>query len=126
MKQMFTMRLVLTLILGMAASMAIAGGRYADPPRNLVEVSKLTTQALEALNQGNKDNALTAAKEARKLAVESYKDKSTMPMQNGSSRLKAAVTALEGGNLEAAKTPLEETHKLMLDEIEYYKKEGKL
>ena len=122
---------VFTRVLGflvacIVTNISFAGGRYADPPNGLVEVSKLSQQALDAAKQGNKDAALSAANEARKVAISSYKEKSTMPMQNGSSRLKAAVISLEGGNTAEAVAPLEETVKIMNEEIDFYKKEGKL
>ena len=126
MKTTITTPILGFLFASMVTTASFAGGRYADPPTGLVEVSKLTQQALDAAKQGNKDAALASANEARKVAVASYKEKSTMPMQNGSSRLKAAVASLEGGNTAEAVTPLEETVKIMNDEIDFYKKEGKL
>lgn len=121
------MRIILALFLSLSAGVSIAGGRYADPPPNLVEVQKASQSALDAAKQGNKDAALDSAKQARKLAVASYKEKSTMPMQNSSSRLKAVIADLEnGGQPTTAVTTLEEVVKLINDEVEYYKKEGNL
>lgn len=121
------MRVILSLFLSLIAGVSIAGGRYADPPPNLVEVQKAIQSALDAAKQGNKDAALDSAKQARKLAVASYKEKSTMPMQNSSSRLKAVIADLElGGQPTTAVTTLEEVVKLINEEVEYYRKEGKL
>lgn len=116
----------LAILLSLVCSTGFAGGRYADPPPNLVEVQKNAKQALDALTQGNKEAALAAAQLARKLAAESYKEKSTMPMQNSSSRLKKAIASIQEGKPDEAKSPLEETVKLMSEEIDFYTKEGKL
>ncbi|CAI8735063.1 hypothetical protein [Methylocaldum szegediense] len=122
-----TIKTILALILSLSSGVSFAGGRYADPPPNLLEVQKATQSALDAAKQGNKDAALDSAKLARKLAVASYKEKSTMPMQNSSSRLKAVIAELEnGGQTTAAVNSLEEVVKLINEEVEYYKKEGKL
>ncbi|WP_348759255.1 hypothetical protein [Candidatus Methylocalor cossyra] len=93
---------------------------------HLVEVQKLSQQALEAAKQGNKDAALESAKQGRKLAVQSYKEKSTMPMQVASSSLKGAIGSLESGNLPDAMTQLEHALNKLNEEVDYYKKEGKL
>jgi hypothetical protein len=114
------------LLLTAFSGLGFAGGRYADPPPGLVEVHKTSTEALEAARANDKDAALAKANEARKLAIDSYKTKSTMPMQNSSSRLKAAVAAIQGGKVADAVGPLEETVNLLTEEISFYKKEGKL
>lgn len=117
----------LVLFLSLIASVSFAGGRYADPPPNLVEVQKASQMALDAAKQGNQEATLENTKKARKLAVDSYKEKSTMPMQNSSSRLKTIIADLEGGKPCAESIPLlEEVVKLMNDEVDFYKKEGKL
>jgi hypothetical protein len=127
MRGISTIRIVLAMFLSISAGIGFAGGRYADPPPNLVEVQKASQSALDAAKLGNKDAALDSAKLARKLAVASYKEKSTMPMQNSSSRLKAVIADLEGGAQSTAAIPsLEEVVKLINDEVEYYRKEGKL
>jgi len=126
MKLANVMRIVGILMLSVLTATAYAGGRYADPPLNLVEVQKAATQALEAAKQGNKEAALSAAELGRKLAITSFKEKSTMPMQIGSSRLKAVVASLEAGNVPETIAPLEEVVKVFYDEVEYYKKEGKI
>ncbi|BBA32446.1 uncharacterized protein sS8_0480 [Methylocaldum marinum] len=127
MRGLSIIQIAFALLLSLSANIGVAGGRYADPPPNLVEVQKASQSALDAAKQGNKDSALDSAKQARKLAVASYKEKSTMPMQNSSSRLKAVISDLEnGGEPTTAVATLEEVVKLINDEVEYYKKEGKL
>ncbi|AAU91593.1 hypothetical protein [Methylococcus capsulatus] len=119
-------RVLLASFLGLATGVSFAGGRYADPPPNLVEVFNASKAALEAAKQSNKDLCLENAKKARKLAIDSYKEKSTMPMQLSSSRLKSVINSLEAGQVTEAVAPLEEVVKEVGDEVEYYKKEGKL
>lgn len=119
-------RILFASFLGLASGLSFAGGRYADPPPNLVEVLTTSKAALDAAKQSNKDLCLENAKKARKLAVDSYKEKSTMPMQLSSSRLKAAIGSLEAGQMAEAIPPLEEVVKEVGEEVEYYKKEGKL
>lgn len=114
------------LLLNLVAGVAFAGGRYEDPPMNLVEVQKFSQQALDALKAGNKDAALDSAKQGRKLAVESYKEKSTMPMQVASGSLKSAIASLEGGNLPEATTEVEHALAKLNEEVDYYKKSGKI
>jgi DNA-binding FadR family transcriptional regulator len=110
----------------LVANTVFAGGRYEDPPLNLVEVHKFSQQALEAIKQGDKDTALSAAKQGRKLAVESYKEKSTMPMQVSSGSLKEAIAALEANNMADASGKVEHALQKLGEEIDYYKKEGKI
>lgn len=119
-------RAFLFLVLSGVASVGFSGGRYADPPIGLVEVAQFNDKALEAAKAGNKDVALENAKQARKIARDSFKEKSTMPMQKAGITLKAALEALEGGNVAEAIPQLEDCKKTMDAEIEYYKKEGKL
>jgi hypothetical protein len=109
------------LLLSLFTSISFAGGRYADPPPNLVEVHKASTEALQAAKAGNKDAALSAATQARKLCIDSYKTKSTMPMQGSSGRLKHAIAALEGDKTDEAVKPLEETVNLLQEELTFYK-----
>ncbi len=119
-------RILWVLFLSLIVGTAFAGGRYEDPPMNLVEVQKLSQQSLDALKSGNKDAALESAKQGRKLAVESYKEKSTMPMQVASGSLKGAIASLEAGNLPEATTQVEHALGKLNEEIDYYKKEGKI
>lgn len=120
------MRAVLAVLLASLATVSFAGGRYADPPDGLVEVTQLTEKALDAAKAGNKEAALENAKQARKIARDSFKEKSTMPMQKAGITLKAALESLEAGNVAEAIPPLEECKTAMNAEIEYYKSEGKL
>jgi hypothetical protein len=120
------MRVVWILFFGAIANASFAGGRYEDPPANLVEVVNLNQEALEAAKQGTKDAALESAKQGRKLAVESYKDKSTMPMRVSSSSLKGAIASLEAGNLPEAIPQGEHAMGRLGTEVDYYKKEGKI
>lgn len=122
-----TVRLLAVLALNLfIGATAFAGGRYEDPPMNLVEVQKFSQQALEALKAGNKDAALDSVKQGRKLAVESYKEKSTMPMQVASGSLKSALNALDTGNMAEATTQVEHALSKLNEEVDYYKKEGKI
>jgi hypothetical protein len=121
-----SVRIWWVLLLNLVVGVAFAGGRYEDPPMNLVEVQKFSQQALDALKAGNKDAALESTKQGRKLAVESYKEKSTMPMQVASGSLKSAIAALEGGNLTEATTEVEHALAKLNEEVDYYKKSGKI
>lgn len=122
-----TVRLLGVLLLNlMVGATAFAGGRYEDPPMNLVEVQKFSQQTLEALKAGNQAAALESAKQGRKLAIESYKEKSTMPMQVASGSLKSAIGALEANNLPEATTQIEHALSKLNEEVDYYKKEGKI
>jgi hypothetical protein len=126
MKASIVFRVLLIMIFGVMANVSFAGGRYADPPMNMAEVYKLSQTALEAAKAGNKDSALESAKQGRKLAVESYKEKSTMPMQVASSSLKEAVALLEAGNTGEAVPKIQHVIEKFQEEIDYYKKEGKM
>ena len=119
-------RALLFLVLSGAANIGFSAGRYADPPDGLVEVAQFNEKALDAAKQGNKDAALENAKQGRKIAYDSFKEKSTMPMQKASTNLKAAIASLEAGNTGEAATTLAEVKTVLDKEIEYYKGEGKL
>jgi hypothetical protein len=121
-----SLKLIWVLLLTALVNVSFAGGRYADPPMNLMEVYKFAQQALEAAKAGNKDGALEASIQGRKLAVASFKEKSTMPMQVAAGSLKEAITALDAGKVDGAVPPLEHAIGKMNEEIDYYKKEGKL
>lgn len=121
-----SLKLIWVLLLTALVNVSFAGGRYADPPMNLMEVHKAATEALEAAKAGNKDGALQAAIQGRKLAVASFKEKSTMPMQVAAGGLKDAIAAIDGGKVDGAVAPLEHTLQKLNEEIDYYKKEGKL
>lgn len=118
-----------TLILAAAclyAGLGMAGGRYEDPPMNLVEVFQASEKALDAAKQGNKDVALENTKVGRKLAIESFKEKSTMPMQVASGSLKGALLSIEDGKLDEAIPQIEHALAKLNEEITYYKGTGKI
>jgi hypothetical protein len=109
-----------------AASVSYAGGRYANPPAGLVDVQQACAAGLEAAQKGDSAAAMENAQKGRKIALASYKELSTMPMEIGSSDMKKALAALDAGNLKDT-IPLFEHCKTKLDEeVAYYKKEGKL
>ena len=119
-------RVLCVVVLGFVTSMGYAGGRYANPPKNIIEVTDACTKGLDAAQKKDIPAALEQAKLGRKFALESYKELSTMPMEIGSSDMKKAIAALEASNLDEA-TPLFEHCKKKLDEeIVYYKGEGKI
>ena len=119
-------RVLCVVVFGLVTSLGYAGGRYANPPKNILEVTDACTKGLEAAQKKDVAAALEQAKIGRKMALESYKELSTMPMEIGSSDMKKAIAALEAGNLDEA-TPLFEHCKKKLDEeIVYYQGEGKI
>lgn len=119
-------RVLCVLALSFVANAGFAGGRYANPPSGLVGTTEACTKGLEAIEKGDTAAALEFAKTGRKVALESYKELSTMPMEIGSSTMKKAIAALEAGNVAEAKENFEHCKKKMLDEIDYYTKEGKM
>jgi hypothetical protein len=119
-------RVLCALLLTFTASVSFAGGRYANPPKGLLETTDACTKGLDAAQKGDTAAALEQAKIGRKISLESYKELSTMPMEIGSSDTKKAIAALEAGNLEEAKTLFTHCKAKMLDEIDYYTKEGKI
>ena len=114
------------LLLALAAGASHAGGRYTNPPDGLVETFDLCTKGLEAAKKGDKDAALQNAKQARKISLNSYKEISTMPMEIASSSMKKALAALDSGDVAASVPEFEHCVTKLTDEIDYYKKEGKL
>jgi len=114
------------LLLGSVASLAFAGGRYTNPPVGLVETQEICTKGLEAAEKGDTAAALEFAKKGRKVALESYKEISTMPMEIGSSTMKKAIIALEEGKVAESVEYFKHCKEKMDGEVEYYKKEGKL
>lgn len=114
------------LLLGSVASVSFAGGRYTNPPVGLVDVQQGCIKALEAAQKGDIPAALEAAKAARKIAIASYKEISTMPMEIGSSTTKKAIAALEASNAADAVAELQHCKEKLDSEVDYYKKEGKL
>lgn len=114
------------LALTFATGTSFAGGRYANPPKGLLETTDACTKGLEAAEKGDAAGAMEQAKIGRKVSLESYKELSTMPMEIGSSDTKKAIAALEANNLEEAKTLFAHCKQKMLDEIDYYTKEGKI
>jgi hypothetical protein len=119
-------RVLCVLALGLAVNVSYAGGRYANPPKGLVETTEACTKGLEAAEKGDTAAALEFAKAGRKVSLESYKELSTMPMEIGSMTTKKAIAALEAGNLAEAKENLAHCKKKLVDEIDYYTKEGKM
>ncbi|MDD5037315.1 MAG: hypothetical protein PHE55_21520 [Methylococcaceae bacterium] len=114
------------LSLSLLASMSFAGGRYANPPVGLLEVTDACTKGLDAAQKKDTAAALEQAKIGRKVALASYKELSTMPMEVGSSDMKKAIAALEAGKVDEAVPLFEHCKNKMQEEIAYYKKEGKL
>lgn len=113
------------LVLGLTGATAFAGGRYANPPMNLLEVQAACGKGLEAAQKGDTAAALEQAKIGRKLALASYKEISTMPMEIGSSTMKKAIALLEAGNCPESVAEFQQCKTKMDEEYEYYKKEGK-
>lgn len=119
-------RVLSVFALSLMAGASFAGGRYANPPVGLKEVTEACAKGLEAAQKGDTAAALEQAKVGRKVALASYKELSTMPMEIGSSDMKKAIAVLEAGNV-AESVPLFEHCKAKMDaEVEYYKKEGKM
>lgn len=114
------------LFLTLMANSSFAGGRYADPPVGMVETLQACVAGLEAAQKGDMAAALEQAKKGRKIALDSYKEKSTMPMEIGSSTMKKAIAALEANNTAEAISNFEHCKIKLSEEVDYYKKEGKL
>ncbi len=114
------------LLFALTANVSQAGGRYTNPPAGLVESFDLCTKGLEAAKAGNKDVALENAKKARKISLDSYKEISTMPMEIASSSMKKALASLDAGDVAGSIPAFEHCTTKLADEIDYYKKEGKL
>jgi hypothetical protein len=108
------------------ADTSMAGGRYANPPTGLVECFNLCSKGLEAAQKGEKDVALENAKQARKISLNSYKEISTMPMEIASSSMKKALASLDADKVAESVPDFEHCVKKLTEEINYYKKEGKL
>lgn len=119
-------RVLCVIALSFAVNVAFAGGRYANPPKGLLETTEACTKGLEALEKNDTAAALEFAKTGRKISLESYKELSTMPMEIGSSTMKKAIAALEANNAAEAKENFEHCKQKMQDEIAYYTKEGKI
>lgn len=126
MKHIDPIRTLVLTALCLFTSVGTAGGRYEDPPMNLVEVFQASEKALDAAKQGNKDAALENTKTGRKLAIESFKEKSTMPMQVASGSLKGALLSIEDGKLDDAIPQIEHAMAKLNEEISYYKGTGKI
>jgi hypothetical protein len=125
MKRMNMTRSFFLFALSLATSISFAGGRYEDPPQNLLEVYSATQKSLEAAKAGNKEAALLNAKDGRKLAVESYKEKSTMPMQVASGSLKGALASMESDKMDEAIPQIEHAMAKLQEEVDYYRNAGK-
>jgi hypothetical protein len=119
-------RVLLVLALSFMASASWAGGRYTNPPVGLAEVSEACNKGLEAAQKGDAAAALEQAKIGRKVALNSYKELSTMPMEIGSANMKKALAALDAGNVADSVQYFTNCKQKMDDEIAYYKKEGKM
>jgi hypothetical protein len=121
-----SLRVLCVIVLSFITSVSFAGGRYTNPPNGLLEVSDACNKGLEAAQKKDTAAALEQAKKGRKIALDSYKEISTMPMEIGSSTMKKAIAALEANNLDEAVANFTHCKQKMDDEIAYYKKEGKL
>lgn len=99
---------LLALVVALFSFQVEAGGRYQNPPENINEVIAEATKAQDFLAQGNLDEALTSTREARRLAKESNKFKTTAPMQRASSKLRMARSAIKKGDSAKATALLEE------------------
>ena len=119
-------RVLCAIVLSFIVSLGYAGGRYTNPPAGLLDVSNACNKGLEAAQKKDTAAALEQAKIARKIAHESQKELSTMPMEISSSTTKKAIVALEAGNLDEAVANLTHCKQKMDDEIAYYKSEGKI
>lgn len=108
------------------SNISFAGGRYEDPPTGLVEVYGLSQQILQSLDAGDNAKALETIKQARKIALDSFKEKSSMPMQIASTGMKEARNAMEANDVAKARQEVQHAYEKLNTEIEYYKKEGKL
>lgn len=113
-------------VLAGVATVSLAGGRYTNPPAGLKETFDFCTKGLEAAKASNKDVALENAKQARKISLDSYKEISTMPMEIASSSMKKALAAIKEDKLADAIPEFEHCTAKLQDEIDYYKKEGKM
>ena len=114
------------LVLGSITAVAFAGGRYTNPPAGLLETQAACSAGLEAAQKGDTAAALEQAKAGRKVALASYKELSTMPMEIGSSTMKKAIVLLEEGKVAESVELFQRCKQKMDEEVEYYKKEGKL
>jgi len=119
-------RVITTLVLVSFAGIVTAGGRYANPPKGMVESHAACVKALDAAQKGEKEVALEQTKIARKISIESYKEISTMPMEVASSTTKRAIVAITADNMDDAIAELKHCKEKLDSEIDYYKKEGKL
>ena len=119
-------RVLCIMALSFVASLGYAGGRYANPPKGIIEVADACGKGLEAAQKKDTAAALEQAKIGRKTALESYKELSTMPMEIGSSDMKKAIAALEAGNMDEATPLFEHCKKKLEEEIVYYQGEGKI
>lgn len=114
------------IVMALMADVSLAGGRYTNPPAGMMETFGFCKAGLEAAQKGDKAAALENAKQARKISIESYKEISTMPMEIASSSMKKALAALEADNIPDSIPAFEHCVKKLSDEVDYYKKEGKL
>ena len=97
-----------------------AGGRYQDPPQFINEVVAKAQEALNAINKEDYETAMSALSEARSLAKESNKMKTTAPMQVASGDLRMAKSALRKNEPDRAKAKLEEVIPYLTKVIESY------
>ncbi len=111
--------LLAVLVAGLSLP-AQAGGRYQDPPEFINEVVAKATDALEAIKKDDYDTAMSALSEARNLAKESNKMKTTAPMQLASGELRMAKAALRKKNTDKAVAHLEKVIPYLNKVIESY------
>ena len=114
------------IFMALMADASMAGGRYTNPPAGLVETYNFCKAGFEAAQKGDKATALENTKQARKISIASYKEISTMPMEIASSSTKKALASLEADKIAESVPDLEHCVRKLTDEIDYYKKEGKL
>ena len=119
-------RVLCIVALSFFTSLGYAGGRYANPPKGIIEVADACGKGLDAAQKKDTAAALEQAKIGRKIALESYKELSTMPMEIGSSTMKQAIAALEAGKVDEATPLFEHCKKKLEEEIVYYQGEGKI
>jgi hypothetical protein len=108
------------------AGVSLAAGRSEEPPAGMLDAYKLAQQTMEALNAGDNAKAAELIKEGRKISLDSYKERSTMPMQIASTGFKDARSSLEANDGTKAKADIQHVIEKLTSEIDYYKQHGKI
>lgn len=126
MKKLTTLNLLWAIALSAIFTTSFAGSRYEDSPTNLVEVYNFTQQTAEAIKRGNQAAALDVAKKGRKLAYQSSRKKSTIPMQVANTTLTKAIKSLKNNDLVEASGYVDKVLGKLSSEIDYFKNEDKL